>query len=483
MQMLVSSNSSHSKEASLSKPNMGKDLPNEQLFSQIFANYFDNSNLNRHVEEGEIDPSQLFEFHLAEIMSLLSEGNFPGASEQEEANNFFSLIHNAYLEGEQIQGVEKNDLLDYLQQFLQDIEADDSYTSLLSLFLEIPELAGELIVGLQNDIHLNQGVLPAHQDVKGSNDTNSSDNLTKWNTLLNYLSQYLKNEGFVEENKPTPVQNLLLSITQKWSQDKEWLAFLQENVKKEAGRIQLSSLQQPNDDKKPMFVSYLPTSLLTQGNKENGMAHLAEQLTSSSSQKSEITTPIAANNHSLPTMEGEAKEAVIELKEKIQQSAVKSSEAAPQATARFSHLVEDVKGILRNQLSLLKNGEASQLRVRLTPEHLGHLDIRITSMDGKIITQIMTSNKMANDLLDLQINQLRATLTQQGIQVERIEVSQNTNTSQNLLNQEHKQSQQFNQQKERKSNPSKQDEYVDLEEVDENDGNFNYQVSQVNYAV
>jgi flagellar hook-length control protein FliK len=109
---------------------------------------------------------------------------------------------------------------------------------------------------------------------------------------------------------------------------------------------------------------------------------------------------------------------------------VSESPAAPKAensqqtsAVRFSHLIEDIGDIFRGTIRLQSSSEAAQMRVNIFPEHLGQLDIVLTSSEGKVTAQIFTASLAAKEALDLQINQLRNALIQQGVSVEKIEVA------------------------------------------------------------
>ncbi|MCD8510259.1 MAG: flagellar hook-length control protein FliK [Bacillus sp. (in: Bacteria)] len=91
---------------------------------------------------------------------------------------------------------------------------------------------------------------------------------------------------------------------------------------------------------------------------------------------------------------------------------------------RMSHMIEDLANIFRGVLRISKSMEGTQLRLNIFPEHLGHLDIRIMESNGKIAAQIIASSLMAKEALELQINQLRTTLLQQGLLIEKLEITQ-----------------------------------------------------------
>ena len=91
---------------------------------------------------------------------------------------------------------------------------------------------------------------------------------------------------------------------------------------------------------------------------------------------------------------------------------------------RLSNLLEDLGGMLKSSMRLAESQEGMKMRVNIFPEHLGHLEILLTSTNGKLAAQIMASTPMAKEALELQLNQLRASLVQQGVMVEKIEVLQ-----------------------------------------------------------
>jgi len=99
---------------------------------------------------------------------------------------------------------------------------------------------------------------------------------------------------------------------------------------------------------------------------------------------------------------------------------------APTPTVRMSNLVEDLGEVLQNSIRLSGTKEGTQIKVSIFPEHLGHLEIRLTETNGKIAAQIFTSSLVAKEVLDQQVNHLRNTLLQQGVTIDKIEIAQQT---------------------------------------------------------
>ncbi|RNF38752.1 flagellar hook-length control protein FliK [Planococcus salinus] len=103
----------------------------------------------------------------------------------------------------------------------------------------------------------------------------------------------------------------------------------------------------------------------------------------------------------------------------------RSEPAPPTPTVRMANLTEELGEVLKGSFRLTGTGEnTQQIRVNIAPDHLGHLDIRLTLINGKMAAQIFTSSFAAKEMLELQVNQLRASLLQQGVAIDKIEITQ-----------------------------------------------------------
>jgi len=92
-------------------------------------------------------------------------------------------------------------------------------------------------------------------------------------------------------------------------------------------------------------------------------------------------------------------------------------------TLKMTNIIEELSALFRGSFRLNRQEQATQLRVNIFPEQFGHLDIRLTSIEGKIHAQIFASHLYAKEALDQQLNQLRNALTQQGVDVDTLEVT------------------------------------------------------------
>ncbi len=106
-------------------------------------------------------------------------------------------------------------------------------------------------------------------------------------------------------------------------------------------------------------------------------------------------------------------------------NAARSKEELPQPVP-VRQLAEQLGAFLVKKLTLHRQDGVTEARITLHPEHLGHVDIRLTVRDGQLTAQFLTQNGMAKELLETQMAQLRTALQGHGLQVERMEVVQQT---------------------------------------------------------
>ncbi|MFZ4454156.1 flagellar hook-length control protein FliK [Salibacterium aidingense] len=92
--------------------------------------------------------------------------------------------------------------------------------------------------------------------------------------------------------------------------------------------------------------------------------------------------------------------------------------------ARAQEFMKQFQELLgKSNLQSFKNG-TQQLTVKLVPENLGRLDVKIVQQNGQLTAQLMTSTNTAREMVESQIHQLRTAFHQQNIQVDRIDVAQ-----------------------------------------------------------
>jgi len=103
---------------------------------------------------------------------------------------------------------------------------------------------------------------------------------------------------------------------------------------------------------------------------------------------------------------------------------------------------EQMGKFLVKQFQLTQGNGTTEAKLKLTPEHLGQVDIRIVMQNGTVTAQFIADSPAAREMLENQMAQLRTALNGQGLQVDRLDVVQQPPTSAgtNFLHQDHRQS-------------------------------------------
>lgn len=100
---------------------------------------------------------------------------------------------------------------------------------------------------------------------------------------------------------------------------------------------------------------------------------------------------------------------------------------------RAGQLVEDISKFMLSKLRVQTGSGITEARLSLTPEALGHVDVRLTLHNGQLVAQFAAQTAMGKDALESQLAQLRNILQSQGIQVEKIEVAQSPSLQSNMF--------------------------------------------------
>lgn len=88
---------------------------------------------------------------------------------------------------------------------------------------------------------------------------------------------------------------------------------------------------------------------------------------------------------------------------------------------------ETMKDMMVNQFNVKTKDGLSEATISLAPAHLGQVDIRIAVHNGQLTAVFVAESSAAKDMLENQLAQLRSQLQTQGLQVDRLEVTQTSN--------------------------------------------------------
>jgi flagellar hook-length control protein FliK len=113
--------------------------------------------------------------------------------------------------------------------------------------------------------------------------------------------------------------------------------------------------------------------------------------------------------------------------------------------------VEDMTQFVIKSFTMDVRAEGiTEAKLSLYPQHLGQVDVKLTMHNGQLIAQFVAESSVGREMLESQLSQLRTTLQSQGIQVDKLEVTQSQSFQSGLFQEQRQQSQQSN--KQQKSN-------------------------------
>jgi len=110
---------------------------------------------------------------------------------------------------------------------------------------------------------------------------------------------------------------------------------------------------------------------------------------------------------------------------------------------------QEVSQLFVKQMKIGTMNGVSEAKLILYPQSLGQVDVKILAQDGVITAQFTAETASGKELLDNQLPQLRAALTQQGLQVDRLEVTQQQEQSMSFQQQREQSRQQQDERRER----------------------------------
>ena len=106
----------------------------------------------------------------------------------------------------------------------------------------------------------------------------------------------------------------------------------------------------------------------------------------------------------------------------------------PTTTVNIQNFPDEMSKFIVNKLDVQQFKDISEATISLNPENLGKVDVKITIQNGQVLAQFITEKHMAKDMLDQQMSQLRSALQSQGLQVEKLEVTQSSSLQSQMYN-------------------------------------------------
>lgn len=117
-----------------------------------------------------------------------------------------------------------------------------------------------------------------------------------------------------------------------------------------------------------------------------------------------------------------------------------------EAVVKADTLVEDMGQFILGKLRLQRGNGMTEARLTLNPESLGQVEVKLSMQNGMLVAQFAAHTSMGKDMLESQLAQLRIALQNQGIQVEKLEVTHSPSLQSGMFQdqRQQQQSQQFN---------------------------------------
>ncbi|MFD0959483.1 flagellar hook-length control protein FliK [Paenibacillus chungangensis] len=189
---------------------------------------------------------------------------------------------------------------------------------------------------------------------------------------------------------------------------------------------------QPSKNEQPMLPNWLKTEAAMTQTKDT--ATLLQRLNQQSLHPSAMQSVVLDSAESTASMmdvlrsspEGEASMPIPFIRpdntREMMSLLVKAS--SPTAYVLADEFAETMSNLLVSKLQLSAHGGVSEAKLMLFPEQLGQVDVKITVQNGLLTALFQADNVIAKEMLENQLTQLRHALQSQGLNVDKLEVTQ-----------------------------------------------------------
>ncbi|MFD2670100.1 flagellar hook-length control protein FliK [Marinicrinis sediminis] len=240
----------------------------------------------------------------------------------------------------------------------------------------------------------------------------------KWSeSLLKEVKTWL-----ADLEKTNPIVSKL--VTTPWSdqQQQEWLTRLSKLVANiaandQAGKAEGKAPQGSEMSKDAKSAAGIATGIVQGEQTKNQPAHI--QPTAEPVIQTEVQS-----NQGKPLQVAFA-DTMVKAAPATEISSSSAEQQASSAKMNVKEFADEMMKMVRSMQFQQQQG-ISEAKIRLMPEHLGHVEVRISMQNGMMTAQFVADTIMGRDALEQQMVQFRHQLQQQGIQVDKIEVTQSS---------------------------------------------------------
>ena len=109
---------------------------------------------------------------------------------------------------------------------------------------------------------------------------------------------------------------------------------------------------------------------------------------------------------------------------------------------------------------MMKTGNTQRMFIKLNPDHLGMLKVELIQKDTGIIAKITAATGAAKEILESQLQSLKNAFGSQNIQLDKIEITLQTNEQERFLSKDSQQENKEQEQQENKEQKQQPEEFA-----------------------
>ncbi|MDQ0230531.1 flagellar hook-length control protein FliK [Metabacillus malikii] len=376
-----------------------------ELFNQLTSQYID---------DNETSHLNKFEQHNQD-MSVVNKLNFTKINEGIASLLAFFRDVSGTIEGENLTLV--NELSSFMTEEIKkrDYQQTSSFGKIEENFLQITSLLTNLKDSLLNTSHsrIDQMTLTFSNNTLSTvmNNDISSVNYKQVNQENGYeklISVLTELKQLVNKIKPTDylAKGVLASS----------IANAEPNL-----LLKISDLKKIINDFSNNYHGTSEEELVNSDSSQGLISKEAGQQGFTSISQSNQSIPLTNASGEIISSNLKEQQFTIELSQFNQTDSSKTGEAKFEQPQRqeFSHQL--VQAFRTSRFAQMPNG-ANRLVIRLNPDHLGSLTVKLVQRNGEMVAKIITSTNSAKELLDHSVHQLKQVLPNVQIEIERFEV-------------------------------------------------------------
>ncbi len=121
--------------------------------------------------------------------------------------------------------------------------------------------------------------------------------------------------------------------------------------------------------------------------------------------------------------ESGSKNSFVNANDFVKNLAKASEEATPEVPGNTFRDLYNISGQTIEQIKVKLTSDVSHMEIQLNPEHLGKVEINISSKNGAVTAELTAHNEAAKRALEAGLEDLKAALNDNGLKVENVEVT------------------------------------------------------------